>query len=250
MQNNAMKKCAVGAMLFGGTLGLSQSASAAVVTFLSTAPGSGPYNAYSYTTLTTSGTGNQQTDTGSFSSSGSASLVTAFSQGSGATLRAGNTTISASWTAGSNASWANVLTLSASKATTFTSGSTNNGTVSFQRVFTVSGGSADYSFNLTNNGGATFGIEANLYNVSSSTGEIDYTSTVFSYANSTAAGASFTASGTGATALAAGTYALSGIFFLSANTPNAQFMTFNIPAPGAAALVGMAGLITSRRRKA
>jgi hypothetical protein len=68
MRTNSMTKCAVGAMLFGGTLGLAQTASAAVVdaggtvTFLNTAPGTGPYAARSYSTLSGSGTNEQVFD--------------------------------------------------------------------------------------------------------------------------------------------------------------------------------------------
>ena len=223
-----MTKCAVGAMLFGGTLGLAQAASAAVVTFLNTAPGTGPIAAYSYSDL--AGGGVNQLVANSFAA-GSISKQTT------------SNTVVLDWTAPVPAGvFSDSITMKASRLPGTATAGTSGITATFYRVFTVTGGSANWQGSLANNGFAgemTFAI----WNIDSTTGESG--DTTFDLVVETSGTQVENFSGT----LAAGTYGMYTHFGLGQNTPLNTFATFSIPAPGAVALLGAAGLIGARRRR-
>jgi hypothetical protein len=229
-----MTKCAVGAMLFGGTLGLAQTASAAVVdaggtvTFLNTAPGTGPNAARSYSDL--AGTGVNQR------------VLDSFAAGSISKQTTSNTVV-LDWTAPEPAGvFSDSITMKASRLPGTSSAGTTGITATFYRVFTVTGGSAVWQGSLANNG-FVGELGFAIWNIDSTTGaQVDTAFDLIVQASGTQV-ENF--SGT----LAAGTYGMYTYFGLKQNTSLSTFATFSIPAPGAVALLGAAGLVGSRRRR-
>ena len=235
MRTNSMTKCAVGAMLFGGTLGLAQTASAAVVdaggtvTFLNTAPGTGPYAARSYSTLSGSSTNEQVFDS--------------FAAGSLSKTTTTNSSV-LDWTAPVPAGvFSDSITMKASRGPGTSSASTsNNFEGAFFRVFTVTGGSADWQGSLANNG-LTGELSFAIWIIDPTTGAGE--ETAFDLIVNMTGTQVENFSGT----LAAGTYGMYTMFGIKQNTSLSTFATFSIPAPGAVALLGAAGLVGSRRRR-
>ena len=227
MRKNSMTKCAVGAMLFGGTLGLAQAASAAVVTFLNTAPGTSPNAAKSYSTL--SGGSVNGTEFG-------------FAAGSISKQTTANTVV-LDWTAPVPAGvFSDSITMKASRLPGTSTTGTSGIDASFFRVFTVTGGSADWQGSLANNG-LVGEMSFAIWIIDPTTGT--YEETAFDLIVNTTGTQVENFSGT----LAAGTYGMYTHFGLGQNTPLNTFATFSIPAPGAVALLGAAGLIGARRRR-
>jgi hypothetical protein len=238
MQSNAMKKCAVGAMLFGGTLGLSQAASAGVVNFLPTAPGTGPNQAYSGIVIN----GLSGTNTNVYNSLASS-----------VTWSNATTSVTASVTGTTPVNFTTGIAFKGSRSGTNVS---QNVSMQLYRVFTVTGGSANWEGSLRNNnaGNASNLRYFEIYSVDPVTGQsVADPSTglpvgpgTMSFQGTMTGNAVENFSGT----LAEGTYLL----FVQSHigptaTSDATFATFNIPAPGALALLGAAGMI-ARRRKA
>jgi hypothetical protein len=234
MQSNAMKKCAVSAMLFGGTLGAASTAQAGVTI----------NSANVYQAFAGSGTVIYQSNYGAFNTSGGTfNTVLPGFIGAGSTAP-GSFTFSPFTSAGFSAS-------------AQTAGSWL-GLDLFNVTFTVSG-STPYDLNLS--GLAPVGAPAGQGNTTSLPGV-----SLSLFSGSSASGtalqsASFSNQSYSQTwALSAGTYTLrtnmqSGINWNSRTGPaydgtylNASFVA--VPAPGAAALVGVAGLVGMRRRKA
>jgi MYXO-CTERM domain-containing protein len=217
MRNNTMTKCAVGAMLFGGTLGMSQAASADLV-FNSTGP-SAP--GVSTKNLAFTDLGNYVYD----EQSNSSFAATTFTLSSG---------LSASWSATSNTSGF-VTTVLASAITTG-----GQSFVETNRSFTVTGtqeitlswsGSYNLLLGKSTGSGWSPAIAASGWSTASFGGSSNASS-----------------SGTLTTTLGAGTYWLANDL---SNVAGASF-SFTvpaIPAPGAAALIGLAGLVAGRRRR-
>jgi hypothetical protein len=231
-----MTKCAVGAMLFGGTLGLAQTASAAVVdaggtvTFLNTAPGTGPYAARSYSTLSGSSTNEQVFDS--------------FAAGSLSKTTASNSSV-LDWTAPVPAGvFSDSITMKASRGPgTSSTSNVNNFSGAFFRVFTVTGGSAVWQGSLANNGW-TGELSFAIWIIDPTTGAGEETAFEIAFDMTGTQVENF--SGT----LAAGTYYTYINFGIKQNTTSlSTFATFSIPAPGAVALLGAAGLVGSRRRR-
>ena len=229
MRKNSMTKCAVGAMLFGGTLGLAQAASAAVVTFLNTAPGTGPYARRSYSALSGSGTNEIVFDS--------------FAAGSLSKTTTTNSSV-LDWTAPVPAGvFSDSITMKASRLPGTSSASTsNNFSGTFFRVFTVTGGSADWQGSLANNG-LTGELSFAIWIIDPTTGAGE--ETAFDLIVNMTGTQVENFSGT----LAAGTYGMYTTFGIKQNTSLSTFATFSIPAPGAVALLGAAGLIGARRRR-
>ena len=237
MQKNARTKCAVGAMLFGGTLGLTQAASAAVVTFLPTAPGSGPYQAYSGILINgLSGTNTNVTN----------------SLASSVTWSNTNTSVTASVTSTAPVNFTTGIAFKGSRSGTNVS---QNVFMQLYRVFTVTGGSAYWEGSLRNNsaGNASNLRYFEIYSVDPVTGQsVQDPNTGLPVGPGTM---SFQGTMTGndveyfSGTLAAGTYLLFTQSHIGPTaTTDATFATFNIPAPGAVALLGAAGMIARRRR--
>ena len=215
-----MTKCAVGAMLFGGTLGMSQAASAGLVFNLNGPSLRGPTNG----TLNTAYTG--------FSNS----YVEAANYSFTATTATLTTGLSASWTATSDSTGFNVNVLAPA----------TQGLKSFvqtSRSFTVTG---SQQITMTWSGSSFIGLtqyNGGMYNNSNNWSQ-PFTAPGWAmdsyelYSNSSP-------SGTFTTTFGAGTYYMRDQL---ANVQGASF-SFAVPAPGAAALVGLAGLVATRRRR-
>jgi hypothetical protein len=224
-----MTKCAVGAMLFGGTLGLAQAASAAVVTFLNTGPGA----ASSYSYLRAVGS----------TLAGMSQQVAGFAAGSLSKTTTTNSSV-LDWTAPVPAGvFSDSITMKASRLPGTSSASTsNNFSGTFFRVFTVTGGSADWQGSLANNG-LTGELSFAIWIIDPTTGAGE--ETAFDLIVNMTGTQVENFSGT----LAAGTYGMYTTFGIKQNTSLSTFATFSIPAPGAVALLGAAGLIGARRRR-
>jgi hypothetical protein len=216
-----MTKCAVGAMLFGGTLGMSQAASAGLVFNLN---GPSPWGA-------TDGTFN--TAYTAFSNS----YVEAYNYSFAATTATLTTGLSASWTATSDSTGFNVNVLAPA-----TQGLESY--VQATRSFTVTGSqqitmtwSGSSSIGLTKYNGGSYNNPNNWSQPFTAPG---WAMDSFNlYSNSSP-------SGTFTTTFGAGTYY---VFNQLANVQGASF-SFAVPAPGALALLGVAGLVGARRRRA
>ena len=235
MRTNSMTKCAVGAMLFGGTLGLAQTASAAVVdaggtvTFLNVAPGTSPYAASSYSELRgPTGIGEQ---------------VAGFAAGSISKQTTSNDVV-LDWTAPVPAGvFSDSITMKASRDSGTTSTGTQSISAEFYRVFTVTGGSAVWQGSLANNG-YVGNLTFEIWRVDPTTGASSVQAFGLTEYMTGTQVENF--SGT----LAAGTYYTYINFGIKQNTTSlSTFATFSIPAPGAVALLGAAGLVGSRRRR-
>jgi len=209
MRSNAMKTCAVGAMLFGGTLGMSQAASAGVTWLSEFAPGgefavSTNYALFGTTELFTTG---------------AASLL-----------------------ADGGVDGADSITYSPTTSSGFTiSASASNLYVDALRFFSVTG-SVDASLSLSLSGGETvsyvnYGIE-------------QWNGSGWDLISAGSAGLpSLTPSLSWSGTLAAGTYRL----IVGGQNDGAfegTMASFVVPAPGALALLGAAGLVGARRRRA
>jgi peptidoglycan hydrolase-like protein with peptidoglycan-binding domain len=109
-------------------------------------------------------------------------------------------------------------------------------------VFTVTGGSANWQGSLANNG-FVGEMSFAIWNIDSTTGT--YETTAFDLVVNMTGTQVENFSGT----LAAGTYGMYTYFGIKQNTSLSTFATFSIPAPGAVALLGAAGLIGARRRR-
>ena len=224
MRNNTMTKCAVGAMLFGGTLGMSQAAQAGVAIV-----SAGVYDAFAGSGLVI-----YQSNDGAFNTSGGT-----FSNASGSFTFSPFTSAGFSASAQTAGSWLGVN--------------------EFDVTFTVSG-PTPYDLNLSGlapvggpagQGSATFspGVSLRLFSGTSASGTALQSASFSnqSYSQTWAA-------------LSAGTYTLrtgmqSGINWSARTGPayngtylNASFAA--VPAPGALALLGVAGLAGGRRRRA
>ena len=125
---------------------------------------------------------------------------------------------------------------------TTSAGTSNNFSGTFYRVFTVTGGSAVWQGSLANNGW-TGELSFAIWNIDPTTGMqgdvafdliVNMTGTQVDNFSGT---------------LAAGTYGMFATFGIQQNTSLSTFATFSIPAPGAVALLGAAGLVGSRRRR-
>ena len=234
MRKNSITKCAVGAMLFGGTLGLAQTASAAVVdaggtvTFLNVAPGTSPYAASSYSELRgPTGIGEQ---------------VAGFAAGSISKQTTSNTVV-LDWTAPVPAGvFSDSITMKASRSPGTATAGTQSISANFYRVFTVTGGSAVWQGSLANNG-YVGNLTFEIWRVDPTTGASSVQAFGLTEYMTGTQVENF--SGT----LAAGTYGMYTMFGIKQNTSLSTFATFSIPAPGAVALLGAAGLVGSRRRR-
>jgi hypothetical protein len=109
-------------------------------------------------------------------------------------------------------------------------------------VFTVTGGSADWQGSLANNG-LTGELSFAIWIIDPTTGAGE--ETAFDLIVNMTGTQVENFSGT----LAAGTYGMYTTFGIKQNTSLSTFATFSIPAPGAVALLGAAGLIGARRRR-
>ena len=222
MRKNSMTKCAVGAMLFGGTLGMSQAASAGLVFNLT-----GPTPPNSSATLNYA-----------LSSFGSESpYVKASDIGFGATTLTLSTGLSASWTATTDTTGFSVTVLA--NATTGV-----QSYVQTNRSFTVTG-----TQEITLSWSGSYNLI-----LGKSTGGTGFSSPISAPGWSTSAfggSSNGSASGSLTTTLSAGTYWLNNNLD---NTPGASFsfavVPAPIPAPGALALLGVAGIVGARRRRA
>jgi hypothetical protein len=216
-----MTKCAVGAMLFGGTLGMSQAASAGLVFNLN---GTSPWSATDATFNTVY-------------TAYSNSSVEAYNYSFAATTATIRTGLSASWTATSDSTGFNVNVLAPA----------TQGLESFvqtARSFTVTG---SQQITMTWSGSSSVGLSkynGGIYNNPNNWSQ-PFTAPGWAmdsyglYSNSSP-------SGTLTTTFSAGTYY---IFNQLANVQGASF-SFAVPAPGAVALLGVAGIVGARRRRA
>ena len=216
MRKNSMTKCAVGAMLFGGTLGMSQAASAGLVFNLTgpTAPAPSTFN-YASTSF------------------GSASpYVTSSDIGFDASTLTLSSGLSASWTATSNTTGFNMTVLA----------SATTGEQSFvqtNRSFTVTG-----TQEITLSWSGSYNLLLGKYTGTGWSSPISasgWSPAVFGGSSNASAVGNLT------TTLSAGTY------WLNNNLNNVQGASFSftvVPAPGALALLGVAGIVGARRRRA
>jgi len=231
MRTNAMKKCAVGAMLFGGALGLAQAASAGTVTFLATAPGGGTYAEVSSLYITGLYPGGNAGVTG---------LGNTFTASGGSTSTGGGFQTAITATVNSTALGFELQsTRSGSTAAQW-----NYPSIMLSRVFSVTGGSVDWTGSLAAN--ETGYIIPNYYQIwqLDANGELQYDAEFNQIGLEFARQGSGTFGGT----LAEGNYVL----YVEGRVNNGSdvpIATFAVPAPGAIALLGVAGLVGSRRRR-
>jgi MYXO-CTERM domain-containing protein len=225
MRKNAMTKCAVGAMLFGGTLGMSQAASAGLVFNLNGPSINGP----------TAGTFNTAY---TYISPVNYEYEQAFNSSFAATTFTLSTGLSASWTATSD---------STGFATTVLASATQGLTsyVETNRSFTVTG-----TQQITLNWSGSTNLLLGKYNGGTYNDQNSWSSPITPATGWTVGywGSSNGSSiGTLTTTLSAGTYWLSNTL---SNQQGASFSFTVVPAPGALALLGVAGIVGARRRRA
>ena len=229
MRNNTMTKCAVGAMLFGGTLGMSQAASAGLtwtdqgVGDFFTQPSDRTLQVGNY--LTTSGVAADAEGSAAFS-------ATTFSAtGADASLYPGaSVSFSGLTPSGENAnSWSTSAIVPGATPGYVLNASFN----AFYLFFTVTG---NQRVTITTAAGLDASSYWNIFVAGA--GVPDY---------SFNAGPSGSANRKTIT-LTAGDYYMSA--YLTAGSGfSGDMMNFTVPAPGAAALVGLAGLVATRRRR-
>ena len=230
MRKNSMTKCAVGAMLFGGTLGVSQAASAGLTW---TGRGIGDFSdTYSDrllqvgNSLTTSGVAADAYESAAFG-------ATTFSAtGADASLYPGaSVSFSGLTPSGENAnSWSTSAIVPGA-----TPGYDLNATFStFYLFFTVTG---NQQVTITTAAGLEAGSLWNVILAGNGAPEYSFVAGPSGSANSQ----TFT--------LTAGDYYVSAFMTAGAGF-SGDMMNFTVPAPGAAALVGLAGLVGARRRRA
>ncbi len=203
MRSNTMKTCAVGAMLFGGTLG---SASTAQAELVFTNEGVNPTTNYAYES--------ESVNFGNKSFSATSATV-----------------------GGMNVAW------SATTASGFSTTVTSSGffDVTTGRTFTVTG-SQTVTFSWSGSRSITFGIVTGPTSTDPvlGLGAGWFTSGGFSETNA--------AAGSVTVNLAAGNYWITSGLDGSGTSGGPSSFSFVVPAPGAAALVGVAGLMGRRRR--
>jgi len=253
MRTNAMTKCAAGAMLFGGSLGLTQAASAGVVTFLDGPVGTSP-SAYAAVSNIQVNNVSPGPVGGSAIETGAATTVTA----SGSKNSGGTTwTLSVTGTLSTTATGIELLGTRSGNVTDAGAGFSgtrwNNTTyVAFQRVFSVTGGSVNWSGSVAAN--TQLNGEDNLFAIfllDPTTGELMRDENwepvgVGSMNYLGAAAGSFTGT------LGVGHYAIVASAYVNQGDTDRSLATFNwtaVPAPGAIALLGAAGLVGARRRR-
>ena len=223
-----MTKCAVGAMLFGGTLGMSQAASAGLVFNLNGPSVDGA----------TAGTLNYASgyDTDS-------TYVYLRDSSLGAKTLTLSTGLSASWTATSD-STGFVTTLTAPQTNGFSS------YISTQRSFTVSG-TQQITLNWSGSQSIILGqyLGGPVNNSGSWSKPITAAGWLSGGTGSPWGSLNYSSSGTLTTTLSAGTYWVNSSLDGSQTGASFSFALPAIPAPGAAALVGLAGLVATRRRR-
>ena len=229
MRKNSMTKCAVGAMLFGGTLGVSQAASAGLTW---TDTGIGDFSSVDSdrtlvvgNNLTTSGVATDAYQSAAFS-------ATTFSAtGADASLYPGaSVSFSGLTPSGENAnSWSTSAIVPGA-----TPGYDLNATFStFYLFFTVTG---NQQVTITTAAGLEAGSLWNVILAGNGAPEYSFVAGPSGSANSQ----TFT--------LTAGDYYVSA-FMTAGSGFSGDMMNFTVPAPGAAALVGLAGLVATRRRR-
>jgi hypothetical protein len=239
MRANALTKCAVGAMLFGGTLGAGQAAQASVTnpgTLRWLAgdnyydPNSYGYNASSFLQVTdssfnslavlTTPTSGFPTDFGNLPS---ASISTASPFPASSVLFSGTTDV-----------------LGAGPAVGFSFSATSSAGLNvFGKIraqgFVVAGGPVEISLFLASNPGAYGDSGFSILDITSGAPGQSV--------------ASLSSAGTATFTLGPGTYLLNGEWNVS-NAFSGTFMSFSVvPAPGAIALLGAAGLVGGTRRR-
>lgn len=218
MRSNAMKTRAVGAMLIGGVLGASSTASAGL-TWVNSNPGS--FESQNSAAIIQDGTGFDEVNW-----YGSDAFATGSIHHSGASQTFSGLTSSGPW-AGSW-SWA-ALNVG-------TDQSASNGG---QFLFTVTGTQR-----------ITVNISAGLYyanfNIAKIAQPVDDVVAQFQGGSDYQVPSSFT----GSFDLLAGDYYFSWNTEARFSAFSGEMISFTVPAPGAVALLGAAGLISSRRRKA
>jgi MYXO-CTERM domain-containing protein len=253
MRSNAMKVCAMGVMLFGGTLGVSQSASAG----LTWTAGDADNGNFAYSNLIVG-----RYDAPSFG--GIASSRTADVDGLPAVLAArtwSSTDPDFIVQAGS------LAPLFSGASATF-SGITASGSLegSWSVSAVVPGATADDSLSAGADGTLFFTITGTQsITISTASGLAEYSWIISDFATGaivdlrsvTGAPATgpFPSTASSVTVdLGPGVYTINyGVGtngFVSASGFSGDMMNFTVPAPGAAALVGLAGLVSGRRRKA
>ena len=224
MRSNAMKTCAVGAMLFGGTLGGVSTAQAGFVTWLNSDPsrpepdllGASYVLGQAYNAYTGDPNAEQVATWAATKSAGSAVFEGA----------------SASWTASGNTGNFSIT------ATNNPGGGGGDQWVRVMgaRYFQVTG-SQEVNFSLTSSGPTSWGYYA------------VYTMTELVWDSATH-GSNFTQT------LGAGLYwvTFAATVDIDPSTfegvPGTASINFTVPAPGAAALLGIAGVVGGRRRRA
>ncbi len=233
MRTNSMTKCAVGAMLFGGTLGLAQTASAGVtVSWFNSLHGSNAMNSIYDGSTTFS---NQSFSPG-------ATIVATTFNDDGI-----QQTASLTYTApAASAPWQDSFTVSVSAGPN-APGYPSAGSSEIYRLFSIvdapgTGSMADYSFTMSD-------ISPGSQNPVTSLEKWDGLGWVMVFLTPNLA-----AFGTYTGVLGVGDYRLfnrsefyvapGGVGFSAS-----EVFAFNIPAPGATALLGAAGLLGSRRRR-
>jgi MYXO-CTERM domain-containing protein len=226
MRKNSMTKCAVGALLFGGTLGMSQAASAGLVFNLN---GPSPEGATAGTLNYASGYDTDST------------YVYLRDSNLGAKTLTLSTGLSASWTATSD-STGFVTTLTAPQTNGFSS------YISTQRSFTVSG-TQQITLNWSGSQSIILGqyLGGAVNNTGSWSKPITAAGWLSGGTGSPWGSLNQSSSGTLTTTLSAGTYWLNSS--LDGSQAGASF-SFAVPAPGAVALLGVAGIVGARRRRA
>ena len=226
MRKNSMTKCAVGAMLFGGTLGISQAASAGLVFNLNGPSVDGA----------TAGTLNYASgyDTDS-------TYVYLRDSSLGAKTLTLSTGLSGSWTATSN-STGFVTTVTAPQTNGFSS------YIATQRSFTVSG-TQQITLNWSGSQSIILGqyLGGPVNNSGSWSKPITAPGWLSGGTGSPWGSLNQSSSGTLTTTLSAGTYWVNSS--LDGSQAGASF-SFAVPAPGALALLGVAGIVGARRRRA
>lgn len=231
MRSNALKTCAVGAMLFGGTLGVTQTASAGL-TWLGAPPWADPSDSYSdksssYFRLRNTGTAPW---TGAYGGDVGALAFNAV------TLAPTNPGF-----AGMQVSFSGVTAsgpLAGSISMTAYAPSQSAGL--------TAGGFVAFYFEVTDTQRITLNsasglLESEIQLVKYGSGTVDY---FLGSIGSTAFNKSYD--------LDAGIYSISmqGYAGDIAGGFNGEVFSMTVPAPGAAALIGMAGLVGGRRRRA
>jgi hypothetical protein len=205
-------------MLFGGTLGMSQAASAGLVFNLDGPSINGAYATFNtaYTYITTT------------------AYEDAFNKSFAATTFTLSTGLSASWTATSDSTGFATTVLASATQGVLSHVVTN-------RSFTVTG-----TQQITLNWSGSFSLLLGKYNDDQNSWSSPITPATGWTVGENGGSSNGSSNGTLTTTLSAGTYWLSNSL---SNQQGASF-SFAVPAPGAVALLGMAGLVGARRRRA